>query len=152
MRFLLHVVRGPTSFANLHTVNGQQCVTFREACSKRGLLEDYGHWDKALEEAAVSHSAAVLRSLFADMIVFCGFGDGRQLWGKYESFAVDVFLQVVQHSSNQNVLLSDAIVNQTIILLEGKVLEIGGQLLNKYGLPTPHRDQHLHIHRQTHAS
>jgi hypothetical protein len=56
-------------------------------------------------------------------------------------------VQVRQHSSNQNVLLSDEIVNQTLILLEDKVLEIGGQLLNKYGLPTPHRDQHLHIHR-----
>jgi hypothetical protein len=81
------------------------------------------------------------------MIVLCSLGDGRQLWGKYkENFAEDVLLQVRQHSSNQNVLFSDAIVNQTLILLEDKVLEIGGQLLNKYGLSTPHRDQHLHIH------
>jgi hypothetical protein len=44
-------------------------------------------------------------------------------------------------------LCSDTIVRQTLSLLEDKVLKIGGQLLNKYGLPTPHRDQHLHIHR-----
>jgi hypothetical protein len=68
--------------------------------------------------------------------------------GKYkEGFAEDVLLHVRKHSSNQNVRRSDAIVNQTLILLEDKVLKIGGQLLNKYGLPTPHRDQHLHIHR-----
>jgi hypothetical protein len=54
-----------------------------------------------------------------------------------ESFAEDALLQVRQHSSNQNVL-GDAIVNQTLILLKDKTLEIGGQLLNKYGLPTPH--------------
>jgi hypothetical protein len=75
------------------------------------------------------------------MIVPCGLGDGRQLWGKYkESFAEDVLLQVRQHSLNRNVLLGDAIVNQTLILLENKVIQFGGQLLNKYGLPTPHRD------------
>jgi hypothetical protein len=128
MRLLLLVVIGPTFFANLRTVDGQQCEMFREACSKRGLLEDDVHWDKALEEAAASHSAVMLRSLFAVMIVLCGLGDGRQLWGKYkESFAEDVLLHVRQHSSNQNVL-SDAIVNQTLILLEDKVLEIGDQL------------------------
>jgi hypothetical protein len=111
-------------------------------------LEDDAHWDKALEEAAASHSAVMLRSLFAVMIVLCGLGDSRQLWGNYnEIFAEDVLLQVRQHSSNQNVLLSDAIVNQAFSLLEDKVLRIGGQLLNKYGLSTPHRDQHLHIHR-----
>jgi hypothetical protein len=98
-------------------VDDQQCETFREACSKRGLLEDDAHWDKALEEAAASLSVVMLRSLFAVMIVLCGLGDGRQLWGKYESFAVDVLLQVRQHSSNQNVLLSDAIVKLTLILL-----------------------------------
>jgi hypothetical protein len=38
-------------------------------------------------------------------------------------------------------------VNKTLILLEDKVLEIGGQLHNKYGLLIPHLDQHLHIHR-----
>jgi hypothetical protein len=65
----------------------------------------HAHWDKALEEAAASHSAVTLRSLFTVMIVLCGLGDGRQLWGKYkESFAEDVLLQVRQHSSNQNVL------------------------------------------------
>jgi hypothetical protein len=33
------------------------------------------------------------RSLFAVMIVLCGLGDGRRLWGKYkESFAENVLL------------------------------------------------------------
>jgi hypothetical protein len=88
MRLLLHAVRGPTSFANLRTVDGQQRETFHEACSERGLLEDDVHWDKALEEASASHSAVMLRSLFAVMIVLCCLGDGKQLWGKYkENFA-----------------------------------------------------------------
>jgi hypothetical protein len=73
-------------------VDGQQCETFREACSKRGLLEDDANWDKALE-AAVNHYAVMLRSLFAVMIVLCGLGDGRQLQGKHkESFAENVLL------------------------------------------------------------
>jgi hypothetical protein len=32
MPLLLHAVKGPTSFANLRTVDGQQFETFRDAC------------------------------------------------------------------------------------------------------------------------
>jgi hypothetical protein len=84
MRLLLHVVRGPIFFANIRTVDGQKFETFREAFSKRGLLEDDAHWDKALEEAAASHSAVMLRSLFVVMVVLCGLGDGRAVVGKIE--------------------------------------------------------------------
>jgi hypothetical protein len=59
------------------------------------------------------------------MIDLCGLGDGRQLWGKYKkSFAEGVLLQVRHLSSNQNVL--SGIMNQILILLEDKVVEIGG--------------------------
>jgi hypothetical protein len=94
----------------------------------------------------------MLRSLFAAMIILCGLGDARQSWGEYkENFPEDVLLQVHHHSSNQNVLLDDAIVNQTLVLLEDKVLEIGGQLLNKYGLPT-RTPRSAPAYTQTHAS
>jgi hypothetical protein len=35
----LHSLRGPRSFAELRTVNGEVCQTFREVCQKLGLLE-----------------------------------------------------------------------------------------------------------------
>jgi hypothetical protein len=54
LRMLLHVVRGPTSFTDLKTVNGVTCETYREACDRRGLLESDAHWDSALAEAVAS--------------------------------------------------------------------------------------------------
>ena len=37
---LLHNVKGPRSFADLKTVNGDLCNSLHEACLKLGLLED----------------------------------------------------------------------------------------------------------------
>ncbi|RCN48933.1 hypothetical protein ANCCAN_05042 [Ancylostoma caninum] len=43
LRLLLHTVRGPTSFADLKIVDGEVCETYREACQRRGLLENDQH-------------------------------------------------------------------------------------------------------------
>ncbi|RCN29090.1 hypothetical protein ANCCAN_25155 [Ancylostoma caninum] len=43
LRLLLHTVRGPTSFTDLKTVDGEVCETYREACQRRGLLENDQH-------------------------------------------------------------------------------------------------------------
>eukprot|EP00919_Chromeraceae_sp_WS-2016_P076782 GHVR01181574.1.p1 GENE.GHVR01181574.1~~GHVR01181574.1.p1 ORF type:complete len:119 (-),score=6.14 GHVR01181574.1:253-609(-) len=36
---------------SLKTVDGQLCQTFRDACSKHGLLKDAEHWYQTLEDA-----------------------------------------------------------------------------------------------------
>ena len=45
LRMLLMVVKGPRSFDELKTVDGEICETFHDACLKRGLLEDDGEWE-----------------------------------------------------------------------------------------------------------
>lgn len=54
LRLLLVNVRGPTSFENLRTVNGELCATYREACQRLNLLEDDSHWDDTLADAVIS--------------------------------------------------------------------------------------------------
>ncbi|KAI8764115.1 ATP-dependent DNA helicase pif1 [Biomphalaria glabrata] len=54
---LLHVVKGPTSFTNLKTVEGVVCQTFRETCQRRGMLDNDEHWEVALAEAAQTGTA-----------------------------------------------------------------------------------------------
>ncbi|KAL8558676.1 hypothetical protein ACOMHN_037769 [Nucella lapillus] len=54
LRLLLNVVKGPKSYDNLKTVNGEVCATFREACQKQGLLEDDHHLQLAMEEACAT--------------------------------------------------------------------------------------------------
>lgn len=48
LRMLLINVRGPISFEDLRTVNGQICASYREACQELQLLENDAHWEKTL--------------------------------------------------------------------------------------------------------
>jgi hypothetical protein len=71
LRLLLHVVQGPTSFASLKTVEGEECQTFREACQKLGLLENDQHWDITMSEILLSCFPPQLRGLFAIILKTC---------------------------------------------------------------------------------
>ncbi len=110
----------------------------------KDLLEDEAHWNTTLQEAVVS------RSLFGIMIVTCGLGNPRQLWETHkQSLAEDVLLQVLRHQNHgQNVDFNEAIYNQALILLEDKVIGLGGKELKDYGLPAPQRHQHLRLSRE----
>ena len=65
LRLLLHNDHclGKTSFQNLQTVNGEICDTFKEACTKLGLLQDDNEWHQVLMEANFIQSAQALREL-----------------------------------------------------------------------------------------
>ncbi|GFX67673.1 uncharacterized protein LOC104236095 [Trichonephila clavipes] len=52
LRLLLINIRGPISFQDLRTVNGQLCATYRQACQELNLLENDAHWDTALADAS----------------------------------------------------------------------------------------------------
>ena len=142
LRLLLHTVRGPTSFQNLKTVDGEVCATFREACQRLGLLEDDAHWDATMEEASVSKSPSQLRYLFAILITCCGVSNPLQLWEKHkESLAEDYLLQARQQNPDSTVCYSAAIYNQALISLEDKVMAMVGKNLQELGLPQANRIQ-----------
>jgi hypothetical protein len=148
LRLLLHVVPGPTSFEDVRTVDGHVCATFKEACAERGLLEDDQHWDKALEEASVSHSAWMVRQLFAIMLVYCNLAKAALLWEKHrDSMSEDVLHQARLQADNQDVPFFEIIYNQALILIEDKVLEIGGQTLDSYAMTPPDRNRQGHVNR-----
>ena len=48
LRLLLNTVRGPTSFKDLRTIDGQVHPTFKAACVALGLLQDDEEWDNCL--------------------------------------------------------------------------------------------------------
>jgi hypothetical protein len=88
---LLHAVGGPTSFASLKTVEGEECQTFREACQKLGLLENNQHWDTTRSEVLLSCFPAQLRGFFAIILTTCGPSNPKIRWDKYkESRSEDV--------------------------------------------------------------
>ena len=88
LRMLLHAVRGPTSFQDLRTIEGELCATFREACQKLGLLEDDQHWDRTLSEAQLTSFPPQLRSLFAIILTSCHPSNPSGLWEKFKECSV----------------------------------------------------------------
>lgn len=148
LRLLLHVVKGPTSFQDLCTVDGLICATFKEACSVRGLLEDDQHWNKALEEAGASHTPAIIRQLFAIMLVYCNLQNAALLWEEHkDNMTEDILLQARRTGGVQDLQFSNNMYNQALILLENKVMDIGGKALTNYAMPVPDRSQQHHIGR-----
>ena len=81
LRLLLSKRKGPTSFLDLRTVNGNACPTYRQACVEMGLLADDNEWDDTLREAAVvTTCAAHLRALYATILTENAVQDAQQLW------------------------------------------------------------------------
>ena len=89
LRLLLSVVKGPTSFKNLWTVNGQLCDTFKSACVARGLLEDDDEWIQCLHEAAIMKTGYQLRRLFVIILTECYPTDPLALWNRFSLHICD---------------------------------------------------------------
>ena len=149
LRLLLHTVRGPTSFADLRTVNGQVCTTFREACQIRGLLEADTHWDATMSEASTVQSPSKLRNLFAIMLSTCGLSNPAQLWESYkESMTEDILRQVRRQNPGMDLDYTSDMFNQVLIYLEDKVLEMSGKDFKQLGLPIPQRNNGDRLSRE----
>ena len=140
LRLLLHVVRGPQSFKDLKTIDGDVCETFKMACHLRGLLENDNHWHATLEEAALSKSPAMLRNLFAIMLKTCHLSNPLELWMKHkENFSEDILHQTRILHNDMEMEYSDIIFNTVLVIIEDKLISLGGLELKSFGLPQPNR-------------
>lgn len=89
LRLLLTVIKGPTSFEDLRTINGVLKNTFKEACIERGLLEDDGEWSQCLEEAVVMKTGYALRRLFCVILIECNPVHPHLLWDRFADHICD---------------------------------------------------------------
>jgi len=142
LRLLLHNVAGPTSFEDLRTVDGHLCDTNREACLRRGLLEDDNHWDATMAEASASRTAASLRLLFAILLTSCDIADPVALWLRYRDDLSEDFKRRVQlDHPDIEVHYTDDIYNSALIALEDKIVSMNGLRLTAFGLPAASRSE-----------
>lgn len=140
LRLLLHTVKGPTSFETLRTTNGIVHQTFRDACLELGLLEDDNQWDLALSEAVFLSHPIQIRTLFAIILTTCSPSDPIGLWNKHkESMAEDILNRVQKENSNMKIELNEIMLNEALIHLEDKCIEINNKELHQLGLPSPER-------------
>lgn len=104
LRLLLHNVRGPTSLRDIKSVDGQLCATFREACQRRGLLEDDCYLKSTLQEASTVHSATKLRDLFVIILITCAPSEPTELWVTCKEYLTEDILFDIQRQNGLKVI------------------------------------------------
>ena len=128
LRVLLHQVTGATTFAELRTVEGYVCETYREACQRRGLLQDDAEWDVALRDAVEARLPAQIRQLYVTILLFCAPAEPlRLLQGVQQAMSEDLMLQ---HPALEPGMI------ETLVLLDlERRLQHAGKELRSYNLP-----------------
>lgn len=146
LRLLLHTVRGPTSFASLRTIDGEECHTFREACQKYGLLKEDTHWATTMSDAAAQCSPQQFRSLFAIILTTCAPSVPTQLWVAHkDSLSEDFLRQSRQLNNNPDLQIYRNTYNLALIDIEDKCPSIFNKSLEQWGLEKPTRNHNQEL-------
>ena len=138
LRLLLHNVPGPRSYEELRTVDGVVLPSFKDACQRRGLLDDGEHWAKAMEESVNTAIPSNLRHLFC-LIVIEGNGecDALHLWTDYkEKMTEDIRHQRRQHPGELQDF-TDELFEEALRRIGRKIHQMSGRRLGEFGLPEP---------------
>lgn len=129
LRLLLCNVKGATSFDSLKTVNGHVALTFKEACEKRGLLEQDNYADVCMQEAAIVQMPIALRRLFAILLICVDGINARNLWNKYYSDLSEDFAHAVSGQSNE-------VTMHTYVEVQ-KYIKSMGRSMKEFCIPKP---------------
>lgn len=101
LRCLLTVVRGPTCYEDIRTVNGVVYKTFKEACYALGLLNDDKEYIDSIVEASQWASAASLRNLFVTLLSTDSMGRANEVWNSCWKYLSDDILYYQRAKLNQ---------------------------------------------------
>ncbi|XP_038687481.1 uncharacterized protein LOC119986860 [Tripterygium wilfordii] len=139
LRMLLNVVKGPTSFEDIRTVNGVVFDTFKEACYALGLLEDDKEWSECLEEVAIWATGEQLRQFFATLLLFCEVSDPLALWNKHLELLTDGILYNKREALNflEQQLSEMQIHNYALHEVDQNLRKNGKSLCDFDGMPIP---------------
>ncbi|XP_022038828.1 uncharacterized protein LOC110941494 [Helianthus annuus] len=139
LRILLNKVRGPRSFEEIRTVNGQLFPTFRDACYAMGLLDDDNEYVEAIKEASFEGHAGYLRALFATLLLSNTLSRPEFVWENTWKYLADDILYRRQKETNiQGLLLPEhQIKNLTLLEIEKYLLSNGSSLRGFNTMPFP---------------
>ena len=137
LRLLLTVVRGPSSYENLRTINDVLHPTFQAACVARGLLEDDKEWIQCFEEVTLFASGDSLRTLFVTALTNgVGLADSTLIWNRF----AEKFCDDLPHRLRLRTDIPEDLVNPHLdygLYLLAEMLESAGKTLQICGLPIP---------------
>ncbi|XP_076053666.1 uncharacterized protein LOC143032670 [Oratosquilla oratoria] len=131
LRLLLTHKPGPTSFADLRTVDGKMYNSYREAVKALGLLSDEETWKNTILEI-INHTnnRNQLRETYASMLVFSDLEDQSAIWEETK----DLFASDYLHKNNLTDY-NDEIYLDALDDIQKHVWNCGGGLITEYGLP-----------------
>ncbi|XP_076934739.1 uncharacterized protein LOC143601132 [Bidens hawaiensis] len=124
LRILLNKVKGPECFEDIRTVDGVVCETFRDACYKRGLLDDDKEYIEAIEEASHTSTGYYLRNLFATMLITYSLSRPHFVWESTWQLLVDGILYKQQKDQNNPGLILNEEQLKNLALLEIEIFLI----------------------------
>ena len=140
LRLLLHNdhCKGKTSFEDLRTVNGDVCDSFKEACTKLGLLQDDNEWHQVLTEADYIRSTKALRELYVTIALYCEPADpGKLFEDHWESWTDDI----VREAQQRGVTLEHGQLRTMVLLDIKRRLQSREKDLCDVHLATPTEEQ-----------
>ena len=147
LRLLLMVVKGPTSFEDLRTVDDEICETFRDACLKRGLLEDDSEWEMCLHDAAEIQTGSQLRHLFTSLLLFCAPSQPNLLWIRFRDNICDD-LRHRLYQLGRSIIAHDDIYDYGLHLIDNILRDSGHTLADFPTMPQPSSDWDDTIHNR----
>ncbi|XP_035841564.1 uncharacterized protein LOC110920086 [Helianthus annuus] len=130
LRILLNKVKGPRSFEEIRTVNGQLFPTFRDACYAMGLLDDDNEYVEAIKEASFEGHAGYLRALFATLLLSNTLSRPEFVWENTWKYLADDIVYRRQKETNISglVLPEHQIKNLTLLKIENYLISNGSSL------------------------
>ncbi|XP_022024110.1 uncharacterized protein LOC110924409 [Helianthus annuus] len=142
LRILLNKVRGPRSFEEIRTVNGQLFPTFRDACYAMGLLDDDNEYVEAIKEASFEGHAGYLRALFATLLLSNTLSRPEFVWENTWKYLADDILYRRQKETNISglVLPKHQVKNLTLLEIEKYLVSNGSSLRGFNTMPFPDDD------------
>lgn len=133
LRMLLHVVRGPKTYADLRRVDHIEYTTYRETCLARGLLANDQHLINALKESQQSDNPNQMRLLFAIVITACEPSDPSGLWISFR----DALSQDIVHQNGLTATdppFPEHLYQECLISINDHVHRMTGRNISNYGL------------------
>ncbi|XP_035831966.1 uncharacterized protein LOC110870312 [Helianthus annuus] len=139
LRILLNKVRGPKSFEEIRTVNGQVFPTFRDACYALGLLDDDREYIEAIKEAYYTGSGYYLRNLFATMLSSNTLSRPEHVWENTWEYLADGILHTREKQTGIEGLSlpEEQIKNLTLLEIENYLLRNNSTLRRFPSMPYP---------------
>ncbi|XP_052626711.1 uncharacterized protein LOC111893441 [Lactuca sativa] len=142
LRILLNKVKGPKSFEEIRTVNGEEFPTFRDACYALGLLDDDKEYVEAIKEASHSRTGFYLRFLFATMLMSDSLGRPEFVWeNTWQQLSDGILYNQQRRLKSPGITLNeDQLKNLTLFEIEQILLPNNTSLKNYNKMPYPDSD------------